>query len=338
MLRSEVAADMLASTIEALVFNGHVGTAELGNLAQVCKGVNKVVSQDSIWASLCAREYPGSYRDTRVERNGHRWLYKRWSAPIAKQRQEDLVPLGPPSCTANQLVFDVHIKYDGKMIYTSTSGGSYMKRYLLEEGGVKISIAKDASIILGKAQWNCSEEDLLRYERRMPTAVGLKVKCQGFDERKLDVSVHVYNSKDNTMCCVFRSTERNFYSLRPIRAHPSIQEGERVTLQSKFDLTREQQQGILRSSPPNPEERLPMKQTWKAFNILQRLPFPIDFDMDLCLDIVEGGNVGITQFGIHSLWNDSERKNRACNRFDSRKEEKKHGVTLLHILSELQGK
>jgi hypothetical protein len=63
---------------------------------------------------------------------GHRWFFMRWSAPMVKRRPQ-LSPLPPPSHSAEQFGFYIHVKYDGVPVYSRSYDGSRMK-FLLDEG------------------------------------------------------------------------------------------------------------------------------------------------------------------------------------------------------------
>lgn len=150
---------------------------------------------------------------------------------------------------------------------------------------------------------------------------------------KLQVSVHLYRSHGQTVCCIFRSQNRRRES-SVLKVHPRVQEGELLTTRSKFDLTTEQKKGTLLFRKLISQECLPFQDSRNALQVLRRLPYPVHFGCGVRFGVVEGGNYAITDIDLWALYKDAVTDR--LHYFKSKEEAEKHGVTLLHILSVLQ--
>jgi hypothetical protein len=75
----------------------------------------------------------------------------------------------------------------------------------------------------------------------------------------------------------------------------------------------------------------PLKQSRQADAIMNRLFFPVRVALELVFDVVEGDRFVLKAFGIQAI--KLTHPNHLM--FESQKEVKIHGVSLLHILSEL---
>jgi hypothetical protein len=184
--------------------------------------------------------------------------------------------------------------------------------------------------IVGKAFWECSGEDMLLYLNGH-TARGLDVGCPEFDRDQLDVSIHYFRTTDCTMLRVLHhqatDSPQEYFSLR---LHPNQDE--------TVDMHREQDGGLLAIGPYRADDLkgLPLRKTREAAEIQRRFPEPIDFTCYVIFKMVGRGSFGMTEL-YFDVMKKSKKWDSHVERFKSLEEEKEHGVTLLHILSELQG-
>lgn len=329
--------------MQILVDSGFIAAAELGRVAQVSTELNRATSEDSVWASLCQRDYPATSRFKRsfLDGGGYRWMYKRWSCPIAKRRRP-LSPLeDPPSCTAKQIFVCAHIRYDGKSALSAVLSGHQLD-YLLEDGAICWDFAEP--FVIGKAEWNYSERQKLDYEAETNSAnrSGLPVKCNAFDADKLDATIHVISSsasRGESMSRVFDSSELGRPSMtRSPSAHPRLEQGETLTQETKYDTTRDDECGSIIFTIPRDKtfSAWPLRDSKEAALIQERIEHPLFFKMKIRVGAIKGGNFVINGFDLFVCKSGIPDSKPRYPVFRSSEEKEKHGVTLLHILSELQ--
>lgn len=106
--------------------------------------------------------------------------------------------------------------------------------------------------------------------------------------------------------------------------HPRVEEGARLTSQAEFDLTKPQTDGqiVYHHRAVVPGEPLPYKESLATLKIIISC-------------ITESGFIAIKDVGLQAVYDDPV--NGRLRKFGSCEEAEKHGVMLLHILSELQG-
>lgn len=334
--RSDATAALFVLLSQPLVDSGHIGAKAVGILAQVSKEVNQGTMEDSIWASLCQREYPctNTYTQDFRKRKGYRWLYKRWSTPVVKRRPPSTT-LGAPACQADAMYFDIQVKYDGASLYSKSVTAEILRPFLLSEGTVGLSFVdcEHGALILGKASWGCAET---AFAGRSARHDGLPVHCLEFDERKLNVTIQVYRDTDETMSCVYSSKEREPKYERRLVVAPDFQGGGAITRESKFDLSQGQDPGILSYRKwQDTRVRLPLDYTSDAKEIMNRFPDHVEFGMDLSLKVVNDDMFAIDHIVISAFYMCPDRLE-LCQ-FNSEEEKEKSGVTLHHYLSLLQG-
>lgn len=330
--RSENTTSLLSSIILPLVDSGYIRVAQVGRLAQVSSVLNQATLSDNVWASLCQQEYPGTKRLPPSVRTCHRKLYQRWSTPIVKRQR--LPPLAPPSCAAEQIQFIFHVKYNDVTIYSASHTGNELPYLLNSHGG---GIIVDQPYCFGKAAWNFSEKQRLDYQSGNRPQ-GLPVKCP-IDILKFEATVHVFRTTDSHMCCVYSSKECIPTRLFPLQVHPLVSDqGETITCTTKFDLSKNQEKlsVCFLKHASQQVDRWPLKRSRQAAEMLHRLPYYVYFEVYLEIGVQESGDVCFNEMVIHTMRSDKDADNNDLY-FDSSEEEKKHGVTLLHILSELQG-
>ena len=327
--RSKTSIAFLCSVLQPLVDSGYVCAAEVGTLAQVSNELNQATLEDSIWASFCQREYASTkiiFKSIK-EFKGHRWLYKSFSAPVVKRRPP-APALEQPACLPSQVFLCVNMKYDGIPII-STMFNLGTLRVFLEQGRVRIKFRQP--IILGKAEWSYTEVQKRLYESGRQTQQGLPVKCRGFDSSKVNWRVHLFRTSGLAMCCLFRSGENERRGNVDVLVHPEVDEN--ITSQTKFDLSRDQKNGLLSFRKPKNAniESWPLQHTRQAEVILDKFPYPLFLESSFEFGVVEGDKFAITSIVLVVMTKDSN----TPRRFHGNQEP--HGVTLLHVLSELQG-
>lgn len=331
--KAEASAALFISIIQPLVDSGYIGAKEIGRIAQMSKEMQAAMAEDSIWASLCRREYPNteSFLPVFLRQKGrYLWLYKRFACPVKKESRQ-LSPLSaPPSCSSDEILLCVDVKMNGRSILNTVNGADQY-HYLLETGTVMAK--SEAPIVIGKVEWDFTEEQRRDFRRGSATRSLLPVRCKEFDGKKIDTRVHVYRDVpgEPSMCCIFDS---DGYTLeRSMRARPLVDEGEEISNETKFDTDCEFRNTVEIKKPFNAIQGWPLRDSDMANAIQRRLGCPIFLKFWLYLRVVEDDMLAITGFSMEAckkLGPDN------CPRFNSQEEKKKHGVTLLHILSELQ--
>jgi hypothetical protein len=225
----------------------------------------------------------------------------------------------------------VDAKYKDVTFLSKVITGEELRRSLFERGYVELELT--TPFVLGKAKWECTFLDRVDYQSGN-IEDGLSVGCADFDKEEVSVSIHFFRSSDSSMCCVLRDGENGFRSLK---VHPLVDDGEGLTDQIRFDLSKEQEGGILGIGTFNARDikGLPLRQSTAAAEIKDRFPGPVEFTALLYVEVVEGGHFAITRFSFAAVKQLKDGTTR-LSVFMSHEEEREHGVTLLHILSEIQ--
>lgn len=149
----------------------------------------------------------------------------------------------------------------------------------------------------------------------------------------------MHRTTDQATCCIFKSKARVPQQLGMIRVHPLVEDGETITSDSKMDLSKTQKPRVIRlQEKVDPDEQFAMKRSVNTGFILQKLPKNVYFGADLCFSVVDGGNVALTKLEIVALTVqvDNDEADGSVHTFRNA-EHVEHGVSLLHILSELEG-
>ena len=118
--------------------------------------------------------------------------------------------------------------------------------------------------------------------------------------------------------------------------YPDIQQGQVVSRDTKFDLSKPQDQGRLSyyDWKQGRKTRLPLNHSRNAHEIISRFPHHVEFGLGYCLNVVNEDQFAITKIFIDASYLCPERLELCV--FNSDEEKEKSGVTLLHYLSELQ--
>lgn len=332
--RSKTAVTLLSSALQSLVDSGFLSVQDVGLIAQTCKELNTASIQESIWASFCQREYPMTAKlpQTIKRDQGFRLLYKSWSAPIVKRRPPPTT-LGPPSCRLGQIDLVIHIKYEGRPIFnTALNGEKKLKTLFGVNGGVRVNLRNP--IAIGNAVWDFTEAERLVYQYGLLQERGLPVRCENFDPSKLSVQIHLYRSLDRGMCCLFSSKTMTRAGPSRLFVHPKNDDSTvPITQESKFDLDKGHPHSTISYRRPLPGEDMawPLQHTPQANVILETFPDALLFETILEVGIDGNGAACITKISLLATAKDA--KNGVYRRF---RNNESHGVTLLHVLSELQ--
>lgn len=313
---------LLAASLQFLVNSGFIDAAEVGTFAQTTHGLNAAATEERIWASLCNRVWldKATFPTSVAETMGHRWLYRQWSAPIAK-RKPPSDRLSPPSCTADQIHLFVIVRHRGVPIYTNSGslGGEVLSQ-LLENGEAVQSLEENPIII--------TSDD------------------GDFGDGELDGRIQVLRTTDSAMCCVF-SSKLKFHGVQrdddeEIIHHFGINLNRHIRvgtsdLDPDFSFSFD---GPL-VAPEGSFREMPLRQSSMAKDIKNRFSEPMGFGLSAGVEIVYGESLRLVITSITvkaiSLNCDDIRASPPVKVFDSQEQEDKHGVTLLHFLSELQG-
>jgi hypothetical protein len=115
----------------------------------------------------------------------------------------------------------------------------------------------------------------------------------------------------------------------PLRLHLSPD-------QTVVDLSREPHGGLLGLGPYGAEhfQGLALRKTRQAAEINRRFPDAIDLSCYVLFKMGKRGDFGMTE--IHFDVMKKQQKGDSVEKFRTQDEEKEHGVSLLHILSELE--
>lgn len=198
--------------------------------------------------------------------------------------------------------------------------------------------------VVGKAEWNYTEREKLAYETQEDSADrGLPVKCDGFDEKKVDAVVHVFreslDGSDTSLVRVYDSKEfgRPFVGRSPL-VHPSLKEGESLSQDTNFEATKEEGHGLLAFQFKDYNVRAwSLRHSKVAALIQERIEHPLFFYLKVRLGAIKGGHFAIVGFEMTAhKYIEGPEDGHSTPIFNSREEKEKHGVTLLHILSEMQ--
>jgi hypothetical protein len=131
------------------------------------------------------------------------------------------------------------------------------------------------------------------------------------------------------MTCLLSSdtSPQDNYSLR---LHPGADES--------FDLSRGHKGGFLSIGPHRKEHfaGLPLRKTRQAADIRRRRVNPIELACYVMFKVDKRGIFGMTEIYL-DVMKQPKKENVIVERFKTAEEQKEHGVTLLHILSELKG-
>jgi len=259
------------------------------------------------------------------------------TVPIDKQRLP-MPRLEAPRCTCKDFEFLVKVQYDGVQIDSGILG-SRGTRLLLEDDFCRITF--NEPFVFGKAKWAFTEQERLDNESGISVR-GLPVTWTDFDPSKLQTEIIVFRHllDDAAVCAIYNSKHCTPILDEDMRlyVHPITEAGEQVTAQSKFDVNKEQTGGHLLHVESSPHvENWPLKHSHQAAEILSRLPYPIRFNVVTSFKVVDGDHYAFTNFDILAVKH-CYKGDHILDRFlATSKKEAMHGVTFLHIFSELQG-
>lgn len=324
---------MFASCVQLLVDNGFIGFQGLVNLIFLSWEVhNATLLDDGVWESLCNHEFPNTRsipKELRQAR-GHLWLYLKWKSRVPREPlPSSLGPMPPPSCTADDIKLFVSLKHKEATFIDLVVDGERLVE-LLERHETTYEFQEPK--VLGKAAW--LNLKLHRVWLHDPN-----------DNQAIDcsVSIHLFRYNDSSISCVLDCpTNEGGHCGDELYVYPKLNPGEVFTENTEFDLSRGQRTQYFCFSPwifgdvgLVLRKGCPLRQTALAVEIKKRLSDrPVVFEIYCKLAVVNGGLFAITSLTIKAvqlLPFDHDVDEAGTVRFFA-----DHGVTLLHILSEIE--
>jgi len=91
---------------------------------------------------------------------------------------------------------------------------------------------------LGKAEWNYTDGQQLKYEANPTKNKGLPIKIQHIVASKFNATIHTLWKTDGRMCCIYRSTDFTPSILGTLRMHPLLEDGKQINIDTPFNFTR----------------------------------------------------------------------------------------------------
>jgi hypothetical protein len=219
----------------------------------------------------------------------------------------------------------VLVTYKGVVIISQVVEGEGIERFC-EQGSVGLRLGKPFPI--GKAYYELSREGILSYLEGQNSS-GVEVGSRPeFDPASLDVKIHYYRTSDSTMACVLSSEECGQHYF-PLRLHP--------LRNLRVDSSKPQEMGVLAVGAFRVQNfrGLPLRETKAAWELRRKFPDPIDFTAYVVFRMDKRRDFVMTEIFM-DIRKTPKVGDIIVTRFNAL-EEKKKGVSLLHILSELQG-
>lgn len=327
---AEAAQELFPAAMSIVVKNCVIDAAGLGKLIQTSKKNRRVMRSDDTWAPLCLHMWPNTAsvpKEVIARHGGFRVWYKHRLFSVAQPDFGEPPKLDPPSVTANDLILLVDFKKKGKSLFSGSVTGDELLP-LLTNGKMTISNNSNEPAVLGEVEsWGNSSDGF--------KAFGPK----DYNGEDYDASMQLVRLTDSHTCCVFERTLRWPDIIAPEAAvergppGPAIIDWEDASI------------GYLGwgDGVHDTKKGLPLRKTAAAGQIRNRFPAPFAFQVTPRLHIMPGKEIEngkcdlfieAASFDIEAVKYEEE-DDRV--RFDSEKESRKHGVTLLHLLGELHG-
>ena len=326
----------LAAVVAILAERGFLGAKQTLILGQTSKELNQTCADNVVWAPLCHSKWPctKSLPKEFLDQRSYLQLYRLWSAGIALSPHRH--PLPPATCTAKDISLFVHVGYKGTSLIDLNVTGEEMLAPLLEHGEVEIEL--DRPVVLGTAEWAFTARHVKDFG---DYHYGLPIQSQSRDWTAFNASIHCFRFTDSAMACLFQASKPGHCEYGPLGGggvHPLIQKGEDISTSCQFDL-----------SKPNiftgltfpdivgePRQVPPLQQSPMATEILSRMGQLVYFQLDVRLRVTEPNLVAIHAVKIKVTSDEYNEHGWDGSIFEGTKEVDRHGVSLLHILSELQ--
>lgn len=137
-------------------------------------------------------------------------------------------------------------------------------------------------------------------------------------------------------CCIYSSKDRTPKQNSALYVYPDIQQGQVVSGDTTFDLSKQRRQGCLSHVEwkQGHKTRLPLTPSTTQ-EMISRFPHHVEFGVGYGLNVVVNENqYAITEIFVEAMYPCPERLKLV--RFNSDEEKEKSGVALLHYFSELQ--
>jgi len=300
---------MLEDVLPLLIENAFLDGKDLEILAMTSKELHKAATNDSLWRSLCHSHFPFTKTIELSEREvmGHRWWY--WECQVGPPSDDD-APMPPPSCNLEDVSIVVNVIYKGKAM-SSIIFHSDELDHLIREGSVRIPIP--VPLVFGRAD---------KWQRNR----GKYIPESWPNQSDLYMTMTILRSNDKVMTgmCKICTKDDEFV---PIEASSLNGTEDGYTLLSNIDLG-SVKKGLVYCGD---HEGFCLRNSPLAFEILSRMLVPaVYFNVEIELDLYEGKHVAATGLLVKTEEYDDNAV--IFSDFESR-----HGVTLLHYLSELAG-
>lgn len=322
--------------VNILAENNFLGAKELLILGQTSKQLHQTcIGDDTLWASLCRYRWPCTkfVPKALLENQGQGsflQLYKLWNSGIAEPFSRP--PLSPPSCTADDICLFVHMGYKGAPLIDLNITGREMLTPLLDHGSVEITL--ENPVVLGAAEWNFLPHQVDRTVNMYRTYhYGLPIQCKHLNWMEFDASIHCLRLTDSAMICLLKSkTPGCDESDEPIGrggAHPLVQESEPFSTDCQFDLSKPH----IFHSLTFPGGVPPLGESQMVSEILSRIRHLVYFKLSANLRIIDPNLVEIYSVRLEVYSNPDHNEHGFMGSIFAGEPD---GVSLLHILSELQ--
>ena len=116
--------DSLQSIVKIMTENDCIGARELGVLEQTCKTARTTICTEEVWEALCLRRWPNTRRlkSCLLEKTGgYRGWYQLRATAVAQPPQP--LPLPPPKHKAEDFFFLIDIKAGGRTVMSKVHSG-----------------------------------------------------------------------------------------------------------------------------------------------------------------------------------------------------------------------
>ena len=337
----------LVPTIPIIVAAGFLGAKEVCALSATSKELYHTVNQDSIWACLTLRDHPcvKLLPQSVLETNGYRCAYRMYNTSFTTKRKKPFCPMPPPRLTVNdmELQFQFKCKSGGVVV---PIGGDLLS-HLLQTGSAVYELSKP--VALTKAKWGKYKQGDLKtsedFDQHKDEKGRYPIWGKDLAVAEIEIIVYLVDKTDYSMSCVFDS-RKGPLTITPVGGHPFAHPIKRsmedkVSPNSGMDKS-DQNCSIVLFGPQEYGRQLALKEVQcrkltlsfseAANSIANRLSAPIAFCCGFRLGLVDNMNsFGIDHICVIAVKGGDDH----VEWFNSEIEAEKHGVTLLHILSEL---
>lgn len=235
--------------------------------------------------SVCVRDLLQSGQS----KMGARLVYKKWiSGSIIRTPLTNLSCLPFPSCTINDLTIYFNISYGTNKLDFKVTGPSISILFEKWAVGINPGFFSNEILRFGQAKWleGCFDDDEV-IEIREEENTGFPLSDLDFS--KLNVKVRMFRRTDDALISIFDSDSTNSRVIQRGCVQPLRTVGESLSNTSIFDLSQEQTPTIVSLYPAVPVvcQGLALKTSNHAMEVKSRLQDPIYFGVNLHLKVIE---------------------------------------------------